>query len=199
VASERQIAANRRNALRSTGPRSASGKNRASRNALRHGLAAARPLDGKLARAIDRLARKLLAGVGDVVALAHAQSAAEASLDVARARHIKVALIERVAAMNDLLATPTVDPVERAWQLKAVDSAWAAREPASKRDDPPAPVPKSQLDRYGEALRRALPDLIKLDRYERRAVSRRAQAIRKITILRRLLWSKNGKTTPIFH
>lgn len=40
MASEKQIAANRTNAARSTGPRTASGKARASKNALRHGFAA---------------------------------------------------------------------------------------------------------------------------------------------------------------
>jgi hypothetical protein len=40
MASERQIQANRRNALNSTGPRSERGKERSSRNALRHGLTA---------------------------------------------------------------------------------------------------------------------------------------------------------------
>ena len=38
MSSEAQIAANRRNALRSTGPRSADGKSRASRNAIKHGI-----------------------------------------------------------------------------------------------------------------------------------------------------------------
>ena len=38
MASERQIAANRRNAQKSTGPTSGSGKKRSSKNAYRHGL-----------------------------------------------------------------------------------------------------------------------------------------------------------------
>ena len=38
MASEKQLTANRRNALRSTGPRSAGGKAKAARNALKHGL-----------------------------------------------------------------------------------------------------------------------------------------------------------------
>src|SRR6266481_5949609 len=40
MASEKQISANRANALKGHGPRSAGGKARASRNATRHGLAA---------------------------------------------------------------------------------------------------------------------------------------------------------------
>ena len=38
MSTEAQIAANRRNALRSTGPKSADGKLRASRNAIKHGI-----------------------------------------------------------------------------------------------------------------------------------------------------------------
>ena len=38
MASDKQLTANRRNALRSTGPRSAGGKAKAARNALKHGL-----------------------------------------------------------------------------------------------------------------------------------------------------------------
>jgi hypothetical protein len=41
MASDKQIAANRRNAAKSTGPRTAAGKERSRMNARRHGLASA--------------------------------------------------------------------------------------------------------------------------------------------------------------
>jgi hypothetical protein len=45
MATEKQIAANRANAKRSTGPKTAAGKRRSSRNAFRHGLSGPLPDD----------------------------------------------------------------------------------------------------------------------------------------------------------
>ena len=60
MASPAQILANRRNAARSTGPRSAAGKARAARNALAHGLTAEQVLDGEEdAAAFDALRAEL--------------------------------------------------------------------------------------------------------------------------------------------
>jgi hypothetical protein len=55
MASPAKIAANRRNARRSTGPRSAAGKARARRNAFRHGLATPASLDHVAMDRIDDL------------------------------------------------------------------------------------------------------------------------------------------------
>ena len=50
MASEKQIAANRANAKRSTGPKTAAGKLRSSRNAFRHGLSGPLPSIQQLRR-----------------------------------------------------------------------------------------------------------------------------------------------------
>ena len=74
MAGERQIAANRRNAHKSTGPRSVEGKKRASRNAYRHGLAAGVGHSGKFTAEIDALASEIAAAAtGSVVAAADAE------------------------------------------------------------------------------------------------------------------------------
>jgi hypothetical protein len=50
----------------------------------------------------------------------------------------------------------------------------------------PRSMPSSEPERSAEAVRRALPELLKLDRYERRATSRRDRAARQI-VARKLL------------
>ena len=49
-----------------------------------------------------------------------------------------------------------------------------------QRIDPLATMPTEEHERTAEAVRRALPELAKLDRYETRAVARRDRAIRQI-------------------
>jgi hypothetical protein len=99
MASERQIAANRRNACGSTGPRSPSGKKRASQNAYRHGLTT--PLaSAECARAVETLAGHIAGDRADNIAIELAHDAAEAELELARVRRVKAALIERMTAFG---------------------------------------------------------------------------------------------------
>jgi hypothetical protein len=95
MASERQIAANRRNA----GPRSSSGKRRSSPNAHRHGLAksiSTVEFDAQL----EKLARQIAGDTDDAATLGLARVAAEADLDLARARKVKAAMIARALAQG---------------------------------------------------------------------------------------------------
>ena len=136
MAADRQIAANRRNAGNSTGPRSSGGRKRSSRNSYRHGLTASPAACAERAKRIERLARKIAGPAGaNIFTLDCARAAAQAAFDLAQVRQIKVAVIERARAFGE------------------IDESDA------------------------EAVRGALPELVTLDRYERRAVVRRDRSI----------------------
>src|SRR3954454_21799852 len=83
MATDKQIAANRRNGALSRGPKTAAGKARSSRNALKHGLAVPITRDRATARKIRRAARQLSPSAeGD--AIRNAQMATEAIFELAR-------------------------------------------------------------------------------------------------------------------
>ena len=170
MATDQQIAANRRNARNSTGPRSAAGKKRASRNAYRHGLAAPLVPSEALEKKIEQLARKIAGDTDSAITMTRARTAAEAELDLARVRRTKVALIELAAAQEtgDLQAP------------RAGEDGHAGPSRTTESTESPDPTPSQELDRSAEAVRRVLPELLKLDRYERGASARRDRAIREI-------------------
>ena len=174
MATERQIAANRVNAGKSTGPRSKAAKKRASRNAYRYGLSLSLTSSAAIAKRLDVLARKIAGNSKNEIILEHARAAAQAELDLARVRQVKVALIERVSAFGSL-DLPQVG-------IRYLKSILSGRSlPAlPQRIDPSATMPTEEPERTAEAVRRALPELAKLDRYESRAVARRDRAIRQI-------------------
>src|SRR4051812_39298151 len=90
MTSSAKIAANRRNARRSTGPRSAAGKARARRNALRHGLATPVSLDHA---AMNRLKDLIVALTTDFRSKVLAMLAAEAQTEIERVRQAKVSMV----------------------------------------------------------------------------------------------------------
>ncbi len=166
MATERQTTANKANARNATGPRSRAGRKRSSRNARRHGLGARPIANADLAKAIEQLARKLAEPTPGVIALEHARTAAYAVFLLARIRQLKVELIEEQLACPD----PDADPA----------SSLVASEPAAAQSD------SAQLDaeRFGAAVRRAMPELRKIERYERRAATQRAEAMSELIGLR---------------
>ena len=185
MASERQIAANRRNAAKSTGPRSDAAKKRVGKNAYRHGLSL-NLASAAYAKQVEDLAGKIAGGTTDTIVLEHARVAAEAELELRRVRRVRLALIERTSALGSL-KTPTHFPSatqEVRW-LIATDN-WirekkGSRPPHPNLEDPSATMPTQEPQRASEAVRRILPELMKLDRYERRAAARRDRAIREIS------------------
>jgi hypothetical protein len=185
IATERQIAANRRNARKSTGPGSRAGKRRASRNAYRHGLSYGVAAAAAFAKRIEALAQKIAGRGADAVTLEIARSLAGAAFELAQIRRVKVALIARMSEFGEFEVQRISLKEEMGQCIKAL-----------KRGDPiftpspflPAPeMPSAHSERLAEAVRRALPELLKLDRYERRASAKRDRASRQIGVRKALL------------
>ena len=180
MASERQIAANRRNAGRNSGPRSSAGKRRSSGNALRHGLS--RVTNGRGGADIEALARLLVGANEDEEILEHARSAVRAHLDLLRIREVKRDLMERVNRLG------TVDPPPR-FRSRSAEIRYLMTQPRDRplrwppRVNPLGPMPPGRDERSAESMRRALPDLNKLDRYERRAFKAKQQALGRLAAL----------------
>src|SRR5262245_35992594 len=105
-----RIAANRRNAQKSTGPRTPEGKARSSRNARKHGLSAPVQADPSLLRAIDELTLELAGRGAGVERRERAARVASAQAELACARQAREALY----------GAP-LDPVELAGKLESLD------------------------------------------------------------------------------
>jgi hypothetical protein len=186
MASERQIAAKRSNARKSTGPRSGGGKNRSSRNAYRHGLTVSITSSEEFAKQLDKLARQIAGDTEDPILLERARAIAQSELDLARVRRAKVALIERASAFGELdppRLTPTL--TQMISLLKALDRGrFIPPRPIDSRKpiDTSATTPSQEPYRSAGAVRRVLPELRKLNRYERRAAVRRDRAVRDLWV-----------------
>lgn len=189
MASERQIAANRRNAQNSTGPRSAAGKRRARRNAYRHGLGGADPLFGPgEEREFEAFARSIAGDHAGPLALSSARDVARAEFRLARIRRVKVALINRVWTFGSLESA--LDPP--LLTARAITNWGPILEATGRFLKPPdveATMPDTEPERTMEAIARAGPALLRLDRYERRAASSRNRAVMH---LRELLARSRG-------
>jgi hypothetical protein len=184
MATERQIAANRQNARKSTGPRSRAGKRRSSRNSYRHGFSYGVAAAAEFAKHVEALAQKIAGRGADAVTLEIARSIARAELDLVQIRHVKVALIAQMSEFGELEGP---NPLRTGRDVMRFLTSIDRGLPLSLSVPVPPMMPSSEPERSAEAVRRALPELVKLDRYERRATARRDRASHEIIARKMLL------------
>jgi hypothetical protein len=145
MTSEAKIAANRRNARLSTGPRTAAGKMRVRRNALQHGLAAIVVRDPAVTAEVERLAAGICSADADPLEREQALVVAEAQIAFKQIRRTRAQIVEQLSHL------PQIPPRHASGALPS----WLT--------DPDAP---------------SLDQLLRLERYERHALSRRKRALR---------------------
>ena len=152
----------------------------ASRNAYGHGLTSSMVLNTAFAKELEKLARKIAGSGANDLILEGARVVAHAELDLARVRQARVALITRFLASEAFNQPQTLSPTRPAMQsfdAAACDEASILLRSA----DVAAKMLNQPPDLLADAIRRALPELLNLDRYERRAAARRDLAVRALT------------------
>jgi hypothetical protein len=142
---------------RSTGPRTAAGKKRSSANALRHGLSLPVTTNAELDRRVLELAKLLAGENADSRRFDRAVRIAEAEIDVLRVRQA------RLGIYKDASRHSSEEPIDDLGDT-IVNASSAALE--------------GQSSEFSDALHAMTKELLRLDRYERRALSRRKFAVR---------------------
>ena len=154
--SQRKLIANRRNAARSRGPTTAAGKARSSRNAHRHGFAAIALRNPDQLAQMDQIARSIC---GD---------------DAPRWQY------DLTLSIADSQRMLTLVRAARGTVMRQIMRAAMAQETPCGQPSAEAELPQEEAmpTTSDDAIERALTELTRLERYERRAASRRQRAIR---------------------
>jgi hypothetical protein len=176
VTSARKTKSNRANARASTGPKTAKGRARSARNALRHGLSLSVVSDPMLSQEVAALARQIAGADAAPEIQDLARRIAEAQIDLRRVRALRHELISR--ALRD----PDYDSRSN-WNKKVAIALRIVRRSFRCEDIPEEEArfldskPEGP-DKFTTIFAEIAQRLPALDRYERRALSRRKLAIR---------------------
>jgi hypothetical protein len=180
LTSDRTIKANRANARASTGPRTAQGRARASRNAIRHGLSLPVCSNPALSDEVETLAREIAGSGANAETQELARIVAEAQIDLRRVRHARHQLISRALADADYsFLADAQKKMQVALRLMRHKDVSAADLAELKSAGPQGP------HKFATILSQEAKQLLAMDRYERRALSRRKSGIRAFDEKRR--------------
>jgi hypothetical protein len=181
-----QVAANRRNARNSTGPKSRIGKARTASNARRHGLASSIWSEPVLANATEALARELAGPSASPELQSLAREAAAAHIAVDRVQRMRHRLMVQQLEPPILIPTTSRAARQHVRDLIELDERWSQGLYVPWRLRTAGRIPEG-AEKFALAIANLARRLAALERYERRTMSRRKRAFRKLVTEQRKL------------
>jgi hypothetical protein len=183
LTSERKITANRANAWASTGPQTTRGRARAARNALRHALSLPVSSILALSEEVEALAREIAGPGANAATQELARRVAEAQIDLRRVRYVRHQFLSDTLTIQDYDSHANMRMKARVLRAflrpnppdMSIEALWKFMTSTPQGPDKLATILS------GEAKK-----LLAMDRYERRALSRRKFAIRAFDEARRV-------------
>lgn len=197
MTSNRRLVSSRENGKKSRGPQSALGRRKSSKNARRHGLAIPITQDPTFNLGIGTLSQKIAGDISEPTYLGLCQALAEAQSDIMRIRQARVDILadgnlrkfrpnrDRVSVLKmifrrklNTIAKMAVDPalplhLQQALKFDlGLDAVYEFEETYEKMMNHVIPIE--------EGLGLIIGKLKALERYERRALSRRNKALREL-------------------
>ena len=185
MTSPRKAKANRANARASTGPKTAPGRARTARNGLRHGLSVPVVSDPVLSDQVEALARAIAGPAAGAALLELARRIAEAEIDLRRVREARHQLLNRAwrdpGYELDARRREQQALVGRCLRLGGPVTPMPDQVVAFLESKPEGPLKLAMILADEASQWRAI------ERYERRARSRRKSAIRAYDISCKIL------------
>ena len=179
----RKTESNRRNAARSTGPRTRAGKERSSRNAVAHGLSATPTFDVQTQKRIEFLTKMFVQkSEGDPLAMELAAEAAEAQVMLERVRILKNQAWEKTARNPVITDHGTLYDLNDPFVFSVFSMRNYATVHYVKKYLPHmmAEPYATEVERDAAIVELVTKKLIKYVRYERKAVNRRDRTLRDL-------------------
>jgi len=188
LTSKRKIQANRANARLSTGPRTSRGRVRSAQNAFRHGLSLPVQADPLLFDQIQILANQIAGPQASAHIKMLALRVADAQIDLYRVRTLRHQFLSQ--KLND----PHYDTrANMRKKFRLLKDLLRGKVPETEMDAVMNVVESTPQDsaKFAAILSNEDKKLLSLDRYERRALSRRRFAIRALDMAQRQRHSRS--------
>ena len=176
MSSKKRQEASRRNGKKSGGPKTEKGRRISSRNSLTHGLSVPITSDPLLSSRAERLAQLIAGPDSGEHRLENARIIAEAQIDLQRIRRLRLERLAHPSLVNKPITLKELRSIIR-FVEEHVRDEWEQISIVDEAVEDILPETEPPLE---EKIDSVIRSFHRLDRYERRALSKRKFAIRRL-------------------